>query len=125
MRCKVLFICFLLVLLGNNIEAKRPIKKVLELLKEIRYGMVDEIVEVLAPLLNNCGGGGDDGGNDDGGSDDGGDDDDTGKKVKPEKYSDQLSKLDQGLKTVLKDLTCILGFIKSGLLEASFSIKKS
>ena len=80
MRCKVLFICFLLVILGNNIEAKRPIKKVLELLKEIRYGMVDEIVEVLAPLLNNCAGGGDDGGNDDGGSDDGGDDDDTGKK---------------------------------------------
>ena len=61
MWCKELLICSLVVLLGNNIQAKRPIKKVLELVKEIRYDMVDEIVEALAPLLNNCGGD-DDGG---------------------------------------------------------------
>ena len=54
MKCKELLICSLVVLLGNNIQADRPIKKVLELVKEIRYGMVDEIVETLAPLLNNC-----------------------------------------------------------------------
>ena len=58
MWCKELLVCSLVVLLGNNIQAKRPIKKVLELVKEIRYDMVDEIVEALAPLLNNCGGGG-------------------------------------------------------------------
>jgi len=57
MWCKELLICSLVVLIGNNIQAKRPIKKVLELVKEIRYGMVDEIVEAVAPLLNNCGGG--------------------------------------------------------------------
>ena len=57
MKCKELLICSLVVLLGNNIQADRPIKKVLELVKEIRYGMVDEIVEAVAPLLNNCGGG--------------------------------------------------------------------
>ena len=102
MRCKVLFICFLLVLLGNNIEAKRPIKKVLELLKEIRYGMVDEIVEVLAPLLNNCGGGGDDGGNDDGGSDDGGDDDDTGKKLKAIKVFRSVIKIRSRIEDCIK-----------------------
>jgi len=61
MWCKELLVCSLVVLLGNNIQAKRPIKKVLELVKEIRYDMVDEIVEALAPLLNNCGGD-DDGG---------------------------------------------------------------
>ena len=54
MWCKELLICSLVVLLSNNIQAKRPIKKVLELVKEIRYDMVDEIVEALAPLLNNC-----------------------------------------------------------------------
>ena len=58
MACKELLIFSLLVLLGNNIQAKRPIKKVLELVKEIRYDMVDEIVDALAPLINNCGGGG-------------------------------------------------------------------
>ena len=57
MVCKELLIISLIFLLGNNIQAKRPIKKVLELVKEIRYDMVDEIVDALAPLLNNCGGG--------------------------------------------------------------------
>ena len=69
MVCKELLIISLLVLLGNNIQAKRPIKKVLELVKEIRYDMVDEIVEALAPLLNNCGGGGGDGEEEVGGND--------------------------------------------------------
>ena len=58
MACKELLIISLFILLGNNIQAKRPIKKVLELVKEIRYDMVDEIVDALAPLINNCGGGG-------------------------------------------------------------------
>ena len=69
MKCKVLLICSLVVLLGDNIQAKRPIKKVLELVKEIRYDMVDEIVEALAPLLNSCGGGGADGEEEVGGND--------------------------------------------------------
>ena len=69
MKCKELLICSLVVLLGDNIQAKRPIKKVLELVKEIRYDMVDEIVEALAPLLNNCGGGGGDGEEEVGGND--------------------------------------------------------
>jgi len=58
MVCKELLIISLVFLLGSNIQAKRPIKKVLELVKEIRYDMVDEIVDALAPLINNCGGGG-------------------------------------------------------------------
>ena len=65
----MLLICSLVVLLGDNIQAKRPIKKVLELVKEIRYDMVDEIVEALAPLINNCGGGGGDGEEEVGGND--------------------------------------------------------
>ena len=51
---KILLTFSILIFLGSNIDGHRPVEKILKLVKEIRNNMVQEVVEAVFPLLENC-----------------------------------------------------------------------
>ena len=51
---KILLTFSVLIFLGSNIDGHRPVEKILMLAKEIRNNMVQEVVEAVFPLLENC-----------------------------------------------------------------------
>ena len=51
---KILLTFSILIFLGFNIDGHRPVEKILMLAKEIRKNMVQEVVEAVFPLLENC-----------------------------------------------------------------------